>query len=239
MLGTTLAAALHEIGCTPRICDRTAREGLELQVDGGRLFVPGPVQIDSAHVWCGHGCLRSAEGRQAGIDGRGISLRSPGHPSIVWFLAQAPDGSVRLRGEARLALPDTPASRAVIEAPRGTRCSIDLATDFKSVAWRKLPQNAVAGLMVLTDRRAAHLPGPISRGRVWPIRGSALRWLAPRARNWVTRYCERSWTAPRHSRPIWAPLSLPTAKPAGHLIGTPATLSCCAADGSWHSDTDQ
>jgi 2-dehydropantoate 2-reductase len=56
------------------------------------------------------------------------------------------------RGEARLTLPDTPAARVVLEALRGARCSVDLAADFTSVAWRKL-QNAVAGLMVLTGRR--------------------------------------------------------------------------------------
>jgi len=61
---------------------------------------------------------------------------------------------VWLRGKARLTVPDTSASRVVVEALRGTRCSVDVATDFKSVAWRKLLQNAVAGLMVLTRRRA-------------------------------------------------------------------------------------
>ncbi|GDY56778.1 hypothetical protein SVIO_074010 [Streptomyces violaceusniger] len=76
-------------------------------------------------------------------------------PSVVWFPAQArSDGSVWLRGDARLTLPDTAASHVVLEALRGTRCSVDLATDFTSVAWRKLLQNAVAGLMVLTGRRS-------------------------------------------------------------------------------------
>ena len=58
-----------------------------------------------------------------------------------------------LRGEARLTLPDMPAARVVLEALRGTRCSVDLAVDFTSVAWRKLLQNAVAGLMALSGRR--------------------------------------------------------------------------------------
>jgi 2-dehydropantoate 2-reductase len=76
-------------------------------------------------------------------------------PSVVWFPAQAqPDGSVWLRGEARLTLPDIPAARVVLAALSDTRCSVDLAEDFKSIAWRKLLQNAVAGLMVLTGRRA-------------------------------------------------------------------------------------
>lgn len=40
------------------------------------------------------------------------------------------------------------------QALAGTRCAVDLAADFTTVAWRKLLQNAVAGLMVLTGRRA-------------------------------------------------------------------------------------
>ena len=34
-------------------------------------------------------------------------------------------------------------------ALRDTRCEVDISADFLSVAWRKLLQNAVAGLMVL------------------------------------------------------------------------------------------
>ncbi|MDF2443108.1 MAG: 2-dehydropantoate 2-reductase, partial [Subtercola sp.] len=64
------------------------------------------------------------------------------------------DGSVRLRGEARLTLPDVPAAGVVVEALRGSRCAVELAGDFTSVAWRKLLQNAVAGLMVLAGRRS-------------------------------------------------------------------------------------
>lgn len=72
-----------------------------------------------------------------------------------WFPAQAQsDGSVRLRGEARLSLPDTSASRVVAAALQGTRCAVDLAANFSSLAWRKLMQNAVAGLMALTHRRS-------------------------------------------------------------------------------------
>lgn len=40
------------------------------------------------------------------------------------------------------------------QALAGTRCAVELAADFTTVAWRKLLQNAVAGLMVLTGRRA-------------------------------------------------------------------------------------
>jgi 2-dehydropantoate 2-reductase len=76
-------------------------------------------------------------------------------PSVVWFPALAqPDGSVWLRGEPRLPLPDVPTARVVLDALRGTRCPVDLAVDFTSVAWLKLLQNAVAGLMALSGRRA-------------------------------------------------------------------------------------
>jgi 2-dehydropantoate 2-reductase len=73
----------------------------------------------------------------------------------VWFPAQREaDGSVWLRGKARLTLPDTAATSVVLAALRDTRCSVDVAVDFTSIAWRKLLQNAVAGLMALAGRRA-------------------------------------------------------------------------------------
>src|SRR5258705_2333857 len=49
-IGTTIAAALHEVGRTPTICGRSARERLELRFDGGRIVVPGPVRIDPAEI---------------------------------------------------------------------------------------------------------------------------------------------------------------------------------------------
>lgn len=76
-------------------------------------------------------------------------------PAVVWFPAETePGGSVLLRGDARLTLPDTPAASRVARALRGTWCDADLSPDFASVAWRKLLQNAVAGFMVLAGRRA-------------------------------------------------------------------------------------
>lgn len=76
-------------------------------------------------------------------------------PSVVWFPAQRDaDASVWLRATPRLTLPDLPGAERVQQALAGTRCAVDLAADFTTVAWRKLLQNAVAGLMVLTGRRA-------------------------------------------------------------------------------------
>lgn len=76
-------------------------------------------------------------------------------PAVVWFPAQRhPDASVTLRGEPRLTLPVGKAAERVAEALAGTRCAVELADDFTTLAWRKLLQNAVAGLMALTGRRA-------------------------------------------------------------------------------------
>ena len=76
-------------------------------------------------------------------------------PSVVWFPAQRePDASVWLRAKPRLTLPDVPQAQLVVEALRDTRCAVELSADFPTVARRKLLQNAVAGLMVLANRRA-------------------------------------------------------------------------------------
>lgn len=181
-IGTTIAAALHETGRTPRLFGRTPREHLELLAGSTRIVVPGPVQIDPASVdgpvdlvllcvkatqleaaarWlaalCGQGtvvCVLQNGVEQVAMVER-IAPDAEVVPAVVWFPAQAqPDGSVWLRGEARLTLPDTPAAHVVQKALVGSRCSVELADDFASVAWRKLLQNAVAGLMVLTGRRA-------------------------------------------------------------------------------------
>ena len=181
-IGTTIAASLHQVGRTPWLCGRTARDHLILQ-DGDRLItVPGPVQtnpalitrtadlvflavkstqLDAAAEW-----LRVLTGPetivcvlQNGVEqlDRLAVYALPGQiiPAVVWFPAQAqPDGSVRLRGELRLSLPDTPASGFVAKVLQGTGCSVELAANFNSLAWRKLMQNAVAGLMALTHRRS-------------------------------------------------------------------------------------
>ena len=76
-------------------------------------------------------------------------------PAVVWCPAQRePDASVWLRDNARLTLPETPHTERVIAALRDTRCAVDVSADFLTIAWRKLLQNAVAGLMVLANRRA-------------------------------------------------------------------------------------
>ncbi len=197
-IGTTVAAALHEVGRTPTIFGRSAHKHLELRFDGGRIAVPGPVrtnpaevegtfdlvfvavkstQVDAAAPWlsalCGNRTVVCV--LQNGVEQKTLFAPyvpdSPVLPSVVWFPAQRePDASVWLRGKARLTLPDTPESSVVVAALRGTRCSVDVVADFTSVAWRKLLQNAVAGLMVLAGRRA----GMYSRA---DVAGLALAYL--------------------------------------------------------------
>jgi 2-dehydropantoate 2-reductase len=183
-IGTTVAAALHQVGRTPRLFGRTPRPRLELHIgEGDRgVAVPGPVrtdpaaasapadlvflavkatQTDAAAPWlaalCGPATVVCV--LQNGVEqAQAAAPHANGAqviPSVVWFPSETqPDGSVRLRGEARLTLPDTEASRLVADALAGSLCTVDLAPDFTTQAWRKLLQNAVAGLMVLTGRRS-------------------------------------------------------------------------------------
>lgn len=181
-IGTTIAAALHRAGRTPLLCGRTARERLELRDAEGIVVVPGPVrtdpeqidgpvdlvflavkatQVDAAAPWLRTLCspdtvvcvLQNGVEQVAAV--APFVPGSPVLPSVVWFPAQnQPDGSVWLRARARLTVPDVPEATVVLEALRGTRCAVEPAADFDSVAWRKLLQNAAAGLMVLSDRRS-------------------------------------------------------------------------------------
>ncbi|MFY3130965.1 oxidoreductase [Achromobacter ruhlandii] len=181
-IGTTIAAALHEAGRAPLLCGRTPRDHLALQAGDRRITVPGPVLADPARLertvdlvflavkatqteaaapWLAalSGPRTIVCALQNGVEQvERVSPHYPGGrvvPAIVWFPAQAqPDGSVRLRGEARLSVPDIPESRVIVEALHGTRCLVERAADFRSLAWRKLLQNAAAGLMALTQRRS-------------------------------------------------------------------------------------
>jgi len=181
-IGTTIAAVLHEAGRTPQLCGRTAHPQLILRHDEGEIVVPGPVLTDPTKAehpfdlvfvavkttqnadsagWLSALCdentvvcaLQNGVEQQAGLEPwvNGATVL----PSVVWFPAQRePDASVWLRDKPRLTLPDLPQAKRVTDALHGTRCAVELSADFRSVAWRKLLQNAVAGLMVLTNRRA-------------------------------------------------------------------------------------
>ncbi|MCJ2048450.1 oxidoreductase [Methylobacterium sp. J-070] len=181
-IGTTIAAALHEAGRTPFLCGRTARECLVLNADEGSVRVPGPIEVDpdraegpvdlvflavkatqveAAAPWLAALCHEHTVVcvLQNGVEQvPSVAPHVPGSsilPSVVWFPAEnQPDGSVRLRAKARLTLPDEASSQLVLEMLSGSRCSVELTSDFTSVAWRKLLQNAAAGLMVLAGRRS-------------------------------------------------------------------------------------
>lgn len=187
-IGTTVAAALHETGRTPLLCGRTPRDSLTLLDGDRRIIVPGPVRTDPAQVsrkvelvflavkatqvehaspWlaalCGPQTIVCV--LQNGVEQLdSVALHAPHAtivPAVVWFPAQAqPDGSVRLRGDVRLSLPDTPASCRVADTLRDSRCAVDVTASFTSEAWRKLMQNAVAGLMALTHRRSGMFSRP-------------------------------------------------------------------------------
>lgn len=181
-IGTTIAAALHEAGRTPLLCGRTAHPHLILRDDDGEVVVPGPVLNDPAAVsqpvnllfvavkttqdadsagWLAQLCdentvvcaLQNGVEQQSQLEPyvNGATVV----PSVVWFPAQREaDASVWLRAKPRLTLPDVPAARRIADALSGTRCAVELSGDFLSIAWRKLLQNAAAGLMVLANRRA-------------------------------------------------------------------------------------
>ncbi|WP_307588067.1 oxidoreductase [Variovorax boronicumulans] len=186
-IGTAVAAALHEAGRTPLLCGRTPRDRLTLQ-DGDRLItVPGPVRVDPAQIGgtvevvflaVKATQLEAAADWLAALSGpttvvcvlqNGVEqLERIAHaraaqviPAVVWFPVQAQaDGSVRLRADMRLSLPDTPHARVAAETLQGTRCRVELAANFHALAWRKLLQNAAAGLMVLTQRRSGMFGRP-------------------------------------------------------------------------------
>ena len=181
-IGTTIAAVLHEVGRTPLLCGRTAHPQLLLRHDEGDIAVPGPVLSDPQVIeravdlvfvavkttqnadsasWLSALCdentvvcalqngVEQKEQLKPWINGATVL------PSVVWFPAQRePDASVWLRAQPRLTLPDVPLAKRVADALSGTRCAVELSADFLSVTWRKLLQNAVAGLMVLANRRA-------------------------------------------------------------------------------------
>ncbi len=181
-IGTTIAAALHEQGRSLKVFGRTPHPQLELRHDDGSIIVPGPVitdpaqadgtfdivfvavkqtQIEAIAPWlkimCGPETIVCV--LQNGVEQTSLFAPLTGSatvlPSVVWFPAQRESGTlVWLRDNARLTLPDTPQARTIQSLLEGTRCTVDLSTDFVSVAWRKLLQNAAAGLMVLAQRRA-------------------------------------------------------------------------------------
>jgi 2-dehydropantoate 2-reductase len=182
-VGTTAAAYLYAAGHSVLICGRTPRPQIELRPDEAEaIVVPGPVCTDPAEIAEPVGVvLLALKATQNDDAGRWLARLCDEHtivvvlqngveqveqvqphcpsstviPGIVWFSAETQrDGWVRLRGEARLALPTGPAATTFAELWRGAGGTADCDPDFVTAAWRKLLVNAVAGLMALTGRRA-------------------------------------------------------------------------------------
>jgi 2-dehydropantoate 2-reductase len=181
-IGTTIAAVLHARGSTPVLAGRSARAELRFVGGDGPVVVPGPVLTDTSSVvapvdvvFLAVKATQTAEARewlralctpetivcvlQNGIEQvdsvRPFVLASTVLPAVVWFPAvREEDDSVRLLGPARLTLPAGPAAELVANLLDGDRCSVELVADFSTVAWRKLLQNAAAGLMALMTRRS-------------------------------------------------------------------------------------
>ena len=182
-VGTTVAAYLSAAGHPVRVCGRTPRSQIELRPDGADpITVPRPVCTDPAEIagpvgvvllavkatqnadaarWLARLCDENTivivlqNGVEQVEQVQPLCASSTVIPGIVWFSAETqPDGWVRLRGEARLALPTGPAATAFADLWRAAGGSADCDPDFVTAAWRKLLVNAVAGLMVLTGRRS-------------------------------------------------------------------------------------
>lgn len=188
-IGTVIAAALHDAGRAPMLCGRTPRESLTLRIDDERIIVPGPVHTDPRDVstppdivflavkatqttdaapWldalCGPDtvvCVLQNGVEQIPTVRPLVPRTAEVVPAVVWSPAQAEsDGTVRLRADPRLTLPTTPGGERVAAALEDTRCIVDLADGFTTLAWQKLLQNAAAGLMALTGLRAGMFTRP-------------------------------------------------------------------------------
>lgn len=181
-IGTVVAAALHEQGITPMLCGRTSAASVRLIADGRLETVPGPVHTDPTSV-AGMADLvfPAVKATQiAQVAGWLRALVRPGTvicvlqngleqtelvapfapeacvvPAVVWFPAtRESSGVIRLLGAARITIPDVVGADTVGTALDGSRCAVDISPDFEAQAWRKLLQNAAAGIMAITGRRA-------------------------------------------------------------------------------------
>jgi 2-dehydropantoate 2-reductase len=176
-IGAATAALVQDAELV--LCGRTPLERLEVEHEAGApQVVPGPVLTDPGAVpWRADVVLLAVKAHQTaaaapflralsgpgtvvvalqnGVEQRQlVEPHAPGAtvlPAVVWFpVERLEPGRVRVRGDPRITLPDEPAARAVAELLP----IVDLERDFTSAAWRKLAVNAVAGLMVLSGRRA-------------------------------------------------------------------------------------
>ena len=182
-IGAATAAMVRDAELV--LCGRTPLDRIVVEREGGETdVVPGPVLTDPARVpWRADVVLLAVKAHQTGAaapflralsgDGtivvvlqNGVEQRAlvgphaPGAtvlPAVVWFPVEAlAPGHVLVRDDPRITLPDEPAAHTVAKLVPG----VEPADDFLTLAWRKLAINAVAGLMVLSGRRAAMFRRP-------------------------------------------------------------------------------
>jgi 2-dehydropantoate 2-reductase len=181
-IGATMAAAVRDADVL--LCGRTPHDRLVVEREGGgTTVVAGPVVTDAATVRPVDVLLVAVKAHQTeaaapflrglsadhtvvvalqnGVEQRELVGPHVGGatvlPAIVWVPVEAvAPGHVRVRGDVRVTLPDEPAARQVVGLVDG----VELAADFATLAWRKLAINAVAGLMVLSGRRAGMFRRP-------------------------------------------------------------------------------
>ena len=215
-VGTTVAAYLSAAGHPVRVCGRTPRSQIELRPDGADpITVPGPVCTDPAEItgpvgvvllavkatqnadaarWLARLCDENTvvvvlqNGVEQVEQVQPLCASSTVIPGIVWFSAETqPDGWVRLRGEARLALPTGPAATAFAELWRGAGGTRRLRPRLRH---RRVAQAAgQRGGRVDGAHRSAirNVPPRRSRGACPPVcRANASKSPAPRARSWPT-----------------------------------------------------
>jgi 2-dehydropantoate 2-reductase len=180
-IGATVAAAVRgEVA----LYGRTPHERLIVEREGGETqIVPGPVLTDPAAAQPADVVLLAVKAHQTeaaapflralchsgtvvvvlqnGVEQRELVGPHVGDATVLPCVAWVPvegvgPGHVRVRGDLRLTLPDEPAARAV----GGLIDGVELTGDFTTLLWRKLAMNAVAGLMVLTGRRAGMFRRP-------------------------------------------------------------------------------
>jgi len=178
-IGATIAGELTRAGHEVRLCGRTERRQLIVERAGYADVSLGPVLADPAG-WRPVRWLvlavkahqtRDAEPWLTALTGTGTTvlvlqngleqqaLVSPFAPaativpSVVWFSAEKSTDRVLVRGEPRLTLPDDSGGRAVAQLLADTGCVTEVTAEYQGRAWRKLVQNAVVALTVLTGRR--------------------------------------------------------------------------------------
>jgi 2-dehydropantoate 2-reductase len=182
-IGATFAAALERAGHELVLCARTAVEQITVERDGEPpQALSSPIAITPEGGPADWVLLAVKAHQTAGAAPWLAALAGPGTivvvlqngvehrehveplaggaavlPAIVWVPAEvvAP-GRVRQRGPVAVTVPDGREGRALAALlGDGVTCSADFAT----VAWHKLAVNAVAGLMVLSRRRAGMFAG--------------------------------------------------------------------------------